>query len=57
MRDSSREPKRAVELQEDFTDQVHMHGWHIDHDHEEEAQGSDDPTNKISVTTIHERLS
>ena len=58
VRASSRETEMALKLQGDYNDQVDMcgHGWHIDH--EEDAQGSDDPTNKISViiTTIYERL-
>ena len=46
--------KLMTQKLQEYSGQVEMRGWHIDH--EEEAHGSDDPTNKISVTTIYERL-
>ena len=50
VRASSRESKRPAELQEDGSGRVDMREWQIDH--EGDAQGSDDPTNKISVTYV-----
>ena len=45
--------KMAQKVRE-CSDQVDMRGWHIGH--EEEAQGPDDPTNKISLSAIGGRL-